>query len=118
MPEALSVNAALEQLEALQGIDVQIQGILHFQFEDVALYHHPQAERKDGYDSSIWLDVGAGSLGFDTEACARLNGKLVSAQGTLFGPDPKFGGCGHGSLWPATMLARTLERAWVDLGAV
>ena len=111
MHEPLSVNGALADLSALEGDDLHVQGILHFEFEDVALYHHPKRERRDGYDSSIWLEVGMGSLGFNTETCTRLNGKLVSVQGTLYRPDPTFGGCGHGSLWPAVILARTLERA-------
>lgn len=111
MRETLSVNEALDDLLELEENDVHIQGILHFEFEDIALYHHPKAERKDGYDSSIWIDVGMGSLGFNTETCARLHGKLVSVHGTLFGPSPSFGGRGHGSLWPASVLARTLERA-------
>ena len=111
MTEPLSVNAALLNLSTLDGNDVQIKGILHFDFEDVALYHHPSSERKDGCDSSIWLGVGMGSLGFDQKTCARLNGKLVTVQGTLHSPDARFGGCGHMSLWPAALLARTLERA-------
>jgi len=110
MREPLSVNEALDELLELEHSDVHVQGILHFEFEDVALYHHPKAERKEGYDSSIWIEVGMGSLGFNTETCNRLNGQLVSVHGTLFGPSPSSGGCGHGSLWPAAVLARTLER--------
>lgn len=110
MTQPLSVNAALSALPALDGNDVQIDGILHFEFEDVALYHYPKRERHDGYGSSIWLEVGTGSLGFDRAVCARLNGKRVTVQGTLYGPDAGFGGCGHMSLWPAVLLARTLER--------
>ena len=110
MSEPLTVNNALEALPTLDGNDVQITGILHFEFEDVALYHYPKQERKDGYASSIWLDVGTGSLGFDQVACSRLNGKLVTVQGALRGPDVKFG-CGHMGLWPAVVQARTMERA-------
>lgn len=115
MREPLSVNEALDDLRDLEGNDVHIQGILHFEFEDVALYHHPVDERKEGYDSSIWIEVGMGSLGFNTETCTCLNGKLVSVHGTLFGPPQGFEGCGHMNLWPAAVLARTLERAGVDI---
>lgn len=111
MIETLSVNTALSNLSMLNGKDVQVQGILHFYFEDVALYHYPASERKDGYESSIWLSVGMGSLGFDKKACSRLSGKLVTVQGTLHSPNVTLGGCGHMSLWPATLLARTLEHA-------
>lgn len=111
MTEPLSVNQALAALTTLDGNDVQIEGILHFEFEDVAIYHHPERDRNDGYASSIWLAVGTGSLGFDQVVCSRLNGKLVTVQGTLRAPDAKFGGCGHMSLWPAVVQARTMERA-------
>jgi hypothetical protein len=111
MTEPLSVNQALAALLTLDGNDVQIKGILHLEFEDVAIYHHPKRERNDGYASSIWLDVGTGSLGFDRVACSSLHGKLVTVQGTLRGPDAKFGGCGHLSLWPAAVQTRTMERA-------
>jgi hypothetical protein len=111
MTEPTSVNEALEYLPEFVGKDVLVQGILHFQFEDVALYHHPVSERKDGYRSSIWLEVGSGSLNFNVEACTHLDGKLVYVRGKLFEPDPTFGGCGHMSLWPAALLARALERA-------
>ena len=111
MTEPLSVNAALFLLPTLDETDVKIRGILHFEFEDLALYHHPKSERKEGCGSSIWIEVGMGSLTFDEEACSRLNGKLVTVAGTLRSPDASFGGCGHMSLWPAAVLARTLERA-------
>ena len=110
MTKTLSVNAALSALPTLEGHDVQINGILHFGFEDVALYHYPKRERNDGYRSSIWLDVGNGSPGFNREICSRLDGKRVTVQGSLHGPDLGFDGCGHMSLWPAVLLARTLER--------
>ena len=111
MTEPLSVNGALLMLPTLDGMNVHLRGILHFEFEDVALYHHPKMERKAGYGSSIWLDIGTGCLGFNQDACSRLNGKLVIVHGILRSPDPNFGGCGHMSLWPAVVLARTLERA-------
>ena len=110
MTESLSVNEALAALPTLDGTDVQIIGILHFEFEDVALYHHPQRDRNDGYASSIWLDVGTGSPGFDPVAASRLNGKLVTVQGTLHGPDATFG-CGHMGLWPAVVQVGTMEGA-------
>ncbi|MDC8760666.1 hypothetical protein [Janthinobacterium fluminis] len=109
--EPLSVNEAISRLVELDGSDVHIEGILHFEFEDVAIYHFPVFEREVGYSSSIWLEVGSGSLDFDPKVCARLDGKRVSVRGKLLSPDPGFDGCGHMSLWPAAMLARTLDCA-------
>jgi hypothetical protein len=111
MVEPLTVNEAIENLATLAGRDVSIIGLFTFQFEDVSLNHWPRGEQRAGYQSSIWISTGMGSLQFDELACKRLSGKRVVVQGTLYQPDPKFGGCGHFSLWPAEILARTLEAA-------
>jgi hypothetical protein len=109
--EPLSVNQALARLDDLAGTDITVQGRLAFEFENVALYHVPSRERRVGCESSIWLSVACGSLAFDERLCARLSGKVVVVEGTLLKPKPFFGGSGHMSLWPAEILARTLERA-------
>jgi hypothetical protein len=111
MTAPLSVNAAVDALDKLAGEDVFVTGVLHFGFEDVSLNHWPQLERRDGYQSSIWLFAGFGSLGFDPTACERMSGKRVLVRGSLLKPDPALGGCGHFSLWPAELQARTLELA-------
>jgi hypothetical protein len=106
-----SVNEAIEMLDGLAGKDICIRGLLSFEFENVSLSHVTLAELLPGYASSIWLSVGSGSLSFDARVCERLHGKVVVVEGTLCKPDPKFGGCGHMSLWPAELVARSLERA-------
>ena len=106
-----SVNEVIEHLDGLVGKDVSVRGMLSFEFENTSLSHVPLFERAPGYDSSIWLTVGTGSLRFDTKVCERLRGKVVIVEGTLAKPDPRFGGCGHFSLWPAEIVARTLELA-------
>ena len=98
-------------LDGLAGKDVRVCGLLSFEFENVSLNHVPLADRASGYASSIWLTVGSGSLSFDEKVCKRLHGKVVVVEGTLLKPDPKFGGCGHMSLWPAEIISRTLEHA-------
>ena len=110
MEPTLSVNQALAQLEALSGEDVQVRGILSFDFEDVCISHFPKSERKEDNQSSIWLQVGAGALGFDEDVCRRLHGKRVVAEGTLFAADPTMG-CGHMGGWPAQLLVRNLSHA-------
>lgn len=111
MIEPLSVNDALRSLENLAGQDVSVTGVLSFEFEDVSVSHWPSGECAAGYQSSIWLSTGAGSLQFDLSACKRLSGKRVVVQGTLLLPNPSLGGCGHFSMWPAEIVARTLEAA-------
>jgi len=110
MNEPLTVNQALEQLSELAGDDVAITGILCFEFENVSINHFPKTDRKDGYQSSIWLEAGSGSLGFDEKVCERLHGKRVTVQGTLLKADQGIG-AGHMGLWPAALLTRVLERA-------
>ncbi|MDX1964678.1 MAG: hypothetical protein SFX18_16125 [Pirellulales bacterium] len=107
----LSVNEALDQKQKLAGLYVSITGLLHFEFEDVAIYHSPASQLRTDYDSSIWLEVGQGNLRFNPSAYEAMHGKLVVAKGTLLLPDPHIGGCGHMSLWPALLVIRTLERA-------
>ena len=111
MKRPLTVNQAIDELSSLTGKDVSIAGILRFDFENVSINHSPSSERKDDYQSSIWLQAGFGSLGFDKSICERLNGKRVLVQGTLFKANPEVG-AGHMGLWPAELLARTLERAY------
>ncbi len=105
-----SVNEAIESLEWLAGKDITVRGLLSFQFENISLSHVLLADRAPGYASSIWLSVGNGTLNFDERICERLHGKVVIVEGTLLGPAPSLGGCGHFSLWPAKIVARTLER--------
>lgn len=106
-----SVNEAIEMLDGLAGKDIRVRGLLSFEFENVSLSHVAFADRAPGYGSSIWLTVGAGSLNFNEKVCEGLHGKVVVVEGVLCKPNPKFGGCGHMSLWPAEIVARTLENA-------
>ena len=109
MTDPLSVNEALDHLSTLAGNDVQVRGVFHYRFEDVAIYHCPNAERRPDYGSSIWLTVGFGSLAFDRKVCEALDGKDVLVTGSIFEPHSIFG-AGHMGLWPAELLARTLEQ--------
>ena len=110
MDHLLSVNEALARLAELNGQDVCVEGILSFSFDDVCISHFPAGEQRDNYQSSIWLIVGNGALGFDQEVCRRLSGRRVVVEGTL-GSASATMGCGHMGLWPADLLARTLRRA-------
>ena len=71
MLEALSVNQVIEQLETLAGQDITVTGLFSFDFEDVCIRHWPKAERRDDYESSIWLGTGTGALGFEAKTCLR-----------------------------------------------
>lgn len=105
-----TVNEAIDLLDGLAGKDIKVRGLFTFEFENVSINHVPLFERGEGYASSLWLSVGTGSLSFDQQACKSLNGKVVIVEGTLLKPAANLGGCGHFSLWPAEILARTLER--------
>lgn len=110
MTALLNVNQALANLSGLENTDVTVEGILHFEFEDVAIYHWPKSERFPNYGSGIWLSVGMGSFNFDVEICRQLNGKRVVVEGLILKPDAHFGGCGHMNMWPAELIARTLSK--------
>lgn len=110
MRQPLSVNEALDRIDELAGSDIYVRGLFSFEFEDISITHLPRADRRDGYMSSIWLSTGTGALGFEDERCKSLSGKIVVVEGTLFKSEPSLHGCGHMGLWPAELLARTLER--------
>ncbi len=109
MNEPLSINHAIENLDALAGQEVSVRGIFRYQFENVRIDHYPSAERKDGSASSIWFSVDQGSTNVDERVCGQLNGKRVTVRGTLIAGDPHMGR-GHMGLWPAEILAKALER--------
>ncbi len=110
MNGALSVNEAIHQLAARAGDPVCVVGILSFDFEDVSLWHFPKAERGEYNESGLWLSTGYGSLRFDEDAMRRLSGHRVQVLGTLLGPDPVLGGCGHMSGFPAEILVTSIDR--------
>ncbi len=114
--KSISVNEALDQIQSLNGRDITVRGVLRFEFECHALDHAPVSEHRDPpagahfvYGSSIWLEVGMGSLGFNEATLERWSGKEVVVQGSLFPPSPTMGGSGHFCGWPATLLARSIE---------
>ena len=115
MADSLSVNEALDQLDRLDGEPVAIHGILRFEFEHVAIWHYPKAERRDAEpfgqaSSSIWLSTGSGSVQLNERGLEKLGGHRVSVLGTLHAPDPHFGGCGHMSGTPAEILVSSIDR--------
>ena len=115
MADSLSVNEALDQLVNLDGQPVAVHGILHFEFEHIAIWHYPKAERRDidtfgSASSSIWLSTGSGSVQFNERGLEKLHGHRVSVLGTLYAPDPRFGGCGHLSGSPAEILVSSIDK--------
>ena len=112
---SLSVNEALDQLSLLNGRPVAVRGILHFDFEHVAIWHYPKIERRDvapfrSASSSIWLSSGSGSVQLNEKGLERLHGHRVSVLGILYAPDPILGGCGHMSCCPAEILVSSIDR--------
>jgi len=116
MTSAVSINSAIDDLQALAGHDITVEGVLCFEFEGTAIDHFPKAERREPgqagpiYPSSIWLSVGDGALQFNEEQLKRWHGKRVTVSGKLCAPTPGFDGCGHMSAWAAEILARSIER--------
>lgn len=67
MRDSLSINEALDQLDRLDWEPMALHGILHFEFEHVAIWHYPNSERRNAElfgkaSSSTWLSTGWGSV--------------------------------------------------------
>ncbi|MNV94998.1 hypothetical protein D3C71_1898470 [compost metagenome] len=69
MTTTLSVNSAIDDLQALSGRDITVEGVLCLEFEGSAIDHFPKVERREKgqagpiYPSSIWLSVDEGRFG-------------------------------------------------------
>ena len=105
----------MDQLHRLSGEPVAVHGVLHFEFEHIAIWHYPKAERRDAEpfgqaSSSIWLSTGSGSVQLNERGLEKLHGHRVSVLGTLHAPDPRSGGCGHLSGTPAEIRVSSIDR--------
>jgi len=108
--EILSVNEVIENLDKYAGKNVYLQGVLVWEFENISICHLPRAERKEGFfESSIWLSCSPG-LKFEDRVMQKIAHKPVLIEGKVLAPDPKFGGCGHLSGWPAEIVATDIEK--------
>lgn len=110
----LSVNQALECARHNDGACLTVEGILSFEFENVALYHWPKAERREGYASSIWIEGDGSVFGLNDEVLRRWNGKRVVILGTVdfangTDVDGWDSGFGHFCLWPAQVHPRRID---------
>mgnify|MGYP000169674824 FL=1 len=91
MQACLSVNHIIDQIHTLDGMPVEIEGILGAESERYYLLHYPQAERKDrlslqGYDhyfSAIGLSFGRGSIQPNFKVLNRWIGKRVRVHGKV-----------------------------------
>lgn len=111
MEGVLTVNEALERLASLAGKTVAVRGILHYEFEEIAIWHYPKIERNDfDLPSAIWLGTGTGSLQFNPRGMEKLDRHRVIVLGTLYAPNPHLGGCGHMSALPAEILVSSIDR--------
>lgn len=106
--EILSVNEAIDRVEALDGANIYLEGVLSYEFENVSIDHCVNSERRaNGYGSSIWLEVNH-VLKFDSRVMDKWSGKKVLVEGMLEKPDAEFG-AGHMGLWHATIIATDIE---------
>jgi hypothetical protein len=104
----LTVNEVLERFPTFDGRLTEVVGLLAWRFENQSLEHAVMAELSER--SKLWLEVDNETPPLDDELLTRWEGKRVIVTGVVRGPDPKFGGCGHFSLWPAELLVRSIRR--------
>jgi hypothetical protein len=90
MTHPLSINNALDKLVELDGMPVELEGVLAVEAEGYQLLHYPKAERRpdytDGhrsYPPTVLLAFGTGSLQPNREALSRWLGKRVRVHGIL-----------------------------------
>ncbi|HEX8613669.1 MAG TPA: hypothetical protein VF800_20520 [Telluria sp.] len=113
----LTINEVIDRLDEFNGKQVEIGGILNFEFENASLEHYPKAEHRDAsddraqpyYPSSIWLAFGSGSIQPNMKALMRWNGKRVRVTGIMAAAEAPFG-CGHFSAWGCEIMPYTIER--------
>lgn len=90
MTHPLAINSALDQLVELDGMPVELEGVLAVEPEGYQLLHYPKAERRpayrDGhrsYPPTVLLAFGNGSLQPNRNALTRWLGKRVRVHGIL-----------------------------------
>lgn len=116
--ETLSVNAAIERLHELDGQVICVVGALSLDFEGHCIDHIPKSEvaasdpgkSNISYPSSIWVTFDLEAIGCDYKWLKQFDKRHVRVVGMLRSPDPKFGGCGHFSLWPAEITVSAIEK--------
>ena len=118
--DTLSVNTAIERLTEIVGTDVAIFGELSLDFEGHNISHLPHAERLQDsesgfYTSSIWTQFDLGAIGRREQWLMQFDARPVVVQGSLYGPDPGYDGCGHYCLWPAGIIVRAITKPQDDL---
>ena len=91
MTNPLTINEALDRITELNGMPVELEGILASEPEGYHLLHYPKAERKPDYldlsghryPPSVILAFGNGSLQPNQKALGRWLGKRVRVHGVL-----------------------------------
>jgi len=90
MTHPLAINHALDRLAELDGMPIELEGILAVEPESYQLLHYPQAERRPGYKDGrriyppvVVLAFGNGSMQPNRSALTRWLGKRVRVHGVL-----------------------------------
>jgi hypothetical protein len=92
MTNPLAVNDALDRIGELDGMPVELEGILAEEPEGYHLLHYPKLERKPdyfdlsgrSYPPSVVVAFGNGSLQPNDKALSRWVGKRVRVHGVLY----------------------------------
>lgn len=112
--EILSVNAVIERINELDGQVVCVVGSLSLDFEGQCINHIPKSEVASGeqgkYPSSIWATFDLEAIGCDYKSLQQFDKRHVHLIGIIKAPNPKLGGCGHLSLWPAELIVKAIEK--------
>ncbi len=124
MTNPLAINLALERHAELDGMPVELEGILVSHTEGYELVHYPASERttqfvagETDYRPCVWLAFGNGSLQPNHAALTRWCGKRVRVHGIfrsvvdlLFDERLGTGGFGPWGFWPVEIEPFVLQR--------
>lgn len=126
MTASRSVNEVLDNLVALGGQPVELEGILEVHPEGYELRHYPKSERRGeveaggaSYQPAFWVAFGAGSLRPNRQALARWVGKRVRIHGVVEAPSAPeasglLGGFGPYGCWLAAIEPYSIQRVTAE----
>jgi len=99
-----SVNEVLSKQETLHGMQIYVEGILTFEFENYSLLHWPSCDRNN---QSIWLQESEGVFRFNDKKLNSLHARKVVCLGKIESIKSEWG-YGHMGLWSLQIIPQEI----------
>ncbi|MCA9044159.1 MAG: hypothetical protein KDA69_07565 [Planctomycetaceae bacterium] len=108
------MNDAIHRLAELAGQKVSVFGTLSLEFEATCITQIPKTEVSEydagTYQSSIWVDFDLAAIKQPEQWLNQFDGRRVRVTGKLVASLDGYDGCGHFSMWPARLIAASIEK--------